>query len=51
MFRRHGSEVMFTKQPIWEFLGNRFVEEHTRGTAQVKETELAEIGISFAALP
>jgi hypothetical protein len=41
----------FLRRPIWNFLGNRFVDAHIRGNAQAKETELVEIGIGFAILP
>jgi hypothetical protein len=39
------------QQPIWKFLGNRFVETHIPSTAQVKDTELAEVCVSFAVPP
>jgi hypothetical protein len=47
-FESHVSEVTFLGQPIWKFLGNRFVEAHIRGNVEAKETELVENGISFA---
>jgi hypothetical protein len=40
-----------TQQRIWKFLGNRLVEAHIRGNVLATETELFEIGISFAVLP
>jgi hypothetical protein len=43
--------LTFPGQPIWKFLGNRFVEAHTRGNAQATGTELVQIDISFAAIP
>jgi hypothetical protein len=36
---------------IWKFLGNRFVEAHVCGNAQVEETELVEVFVSFAIIP
>jgi hypothetical protein len=36
---------------MWKFLGNRLVEAHIRGNPKDKETELVEIGVSFAVLP
>jgi hypothetical protein len=44
------SEIAFRAQPIWKFLGNRLVEAHVRGNLQAKETELVQVGISFAVL-
>jgi hypothetical protein len=49
-FTRHVSEVAFSGQQIWKFLGNQFVEEHIHGNIQATETELVEIGISFVVL-
>jgi hypothetical protein len=49
--RWHIPEVAFLEQPIWRFLGNRFVEAHIRGNAQAKGSEFVEMGISFAAPP
>jgi hypothetical protein len=34
---KHVYDVVFTQQPIWKFLGNRFVEVHIRGNAQAKK--------------
>jgi hypothetical protein len=50
-FEKHISEVVFTQQGIWNFLGNRLFEAHIHGNAQATETELLEVGISFADLP
>jgi hypothetical protein len=50
-FERHISEVAFTGQRIWNFVGNRLVEEHVRGNAQATETGTLEAGGSFAAHP
>jgi hypothetical protein len=44
-------EMVYTQQPIRKSLGNRFVEAHIDRNEQAKETELVEIGISFAVLP
>jgi hypothetical protein len=50
-FKSIVSEVAFPTQPIWKFLGNRFVEAYIRCSARAKETELLETGVSFAVLP
>jgi hypothetical protein len=34
---------VLTQQPIWKFLGNRFVEAHVHGKARAEETELADM--------
>jgi hypothetical protein len=39
------------QQPIWKFLGNRFVEEHVHGNARAKEIQLVDVYASFAVLP
>jgi hypothetical protein len=49
--KKQVSEVVFTQEAIWKFLGNRFVVPHIRGNAQDAETELVETGSSFAVLP
>jgi hypothetical protein len=51
VFRKVFLEIVSTQQLIWNFLGNRFVKAHVNGNAQATETELVEIGISFAVLP
>jgi hypothetical protein len=38
-------------QPIWKFLGNRFVEEHALSNAEFTETELSAVDITFVAIP
>jgi hypothetical protein len=45
------SEVVFTQQRIWNFLGNRLVEVHVRCNAQATETEFLKVGISYVILP
>jgi hypothetical protein len=34
-----------------KFLGNRFVEAHVHGNAQVKETTIVEACVTYAVLP
>jgi hypothetical protein len=38
-------------QVIWSFIGDRLVEGHINVNEEAKETEIVEIGISFAVLP
>jgi hypothetical protein len=49
-FESHISEIAFPRQPIWKFLGNRFVEALIHGDIQAEETELVEIGVPVAVL-
>jgi hypothetical protein len=49
-FESHISEIVFPRQPIWKFLGNRFVEALIHGDIQAEETELVDIGIPVAVL-
>jgi hypothetical protein len=39
------------QHPIVKFLGNRYVEAYISGNAWARETDLVEMGISFAVLP
>jgi hypothetical protein len=39
-FEIHVSEEAFLGQPVWKFLGNRFVEAHIRRKAQATEIEI-----------
>jgi hypothetical protein len=34
---------VLVQQPIWRFLGNRFVDGHVHDNAQAKETELVVV--------
>jgi hypothetical protein len=34
-FETNFSEVMYMQQPIWNFLGNRFVEAYVRGNIYI----------------
>jgi hypothetical protein len=47
---QHVIEMVFPGQPMWKYLGNRFVVTHIRVKAQAKETEIVERDISFAVL-
>lgn len=50
-FEKHVSEMVCRQHPIVKFLGNRYVEAYISGNAWARETDLVEMGISFAVLP